>query len=141
MVKKLDFSKLLDPKDNRLPKKTGLGGKLRPLKTIPLFNPRIVRNPALAKQLDPIRVTNSKVIREAALNRLNSSVDTINRHLQKFKSTKGLSFEIDENSNRSFAVIKDKQTGEVLKEVPAKGVLQIAANLRDASGLIVSLTE
>ena len=141
MVTKLDFSKLLDPKDNRLPKKTGIGGKLRPLKTIPLFNPKIIRNPALAKQLDPIRVTNPQIIREAALKQLNSSVDTINRHLQKFKSTKGLFFEIDENSSRSFAVIKDKRTGEVLKEIPAQGVLQIAANLRDASGLIVSLTE
>ena len=79
--------------------------------------------------------------RAAALEKLNSSVHTINRHLQKFKSTKGLSFQIDENSNRSFAVIKDKRTGEVLKEIPAEGVLQIAANLRDASGLIVSLTE
>lgn len=140
MVKKLEFTSL-DPRDNRLPKKTGLGGKLRPLKTIPLFNPRITRNPVLAKQLDPIRVTNSKVIRQAALDKLNSSVRTINRHLQKFKSTKGLFFEIDQNSNRSFAVIKDKRTGEVLKEVPSQGVLQIAANLRDASGLIVSLTE
>lgn len=141
MVTKLDFSKLLDPKDNRLPKKTGIGGKLKPLRPLRLFNPKLVRNRALAKQLDPIRPTNPQVIRAAALKKLSSSIDTINRHLQKFKSTKGLSFQLDADSGRSFAVIKDKRTGEVLKEIPAEGVLQIAANLRDASGLIVSLTE
>lgn len=140
MVLKLDFSKLLDPRDNRLPKKTGIGGKLRPLETKPLFNPKIMQNPTMARQLDPIRPANAKVIREAALERLNSSVRTINRHLQKSKNTKGLFFEIDPDTNRSFAVIKDKRTGQVLKQVPAQGVLQIAANLRDASGLFVSLT-
>ena len=141
MVTKLDFSKLFDPRDNRLPKKTGLGGKIKPLKSQRLFNPKLVGNPALSRQLDSVRVTNPKMIRDAALERLNSSAHTINRHLQKFKSTKGLSFHIDANSSRTVAVIKDKRTGEVLKEIPAEGVLQIAANLRDASGLIVSLTK
>ena len=141
MVKKLDFAALFDPRDNRLPKKTGLGGKLKPLKSHPLFNPRIMRNPTLSKQLDSIRPSNPQVIRDAAIAKLNRSVETINRHLQKFKNTKGVFFEVDQNSNRSFAVIRDKRTGEVLKEVPAQGVLQIAANLRDASGLIVSVSE
>ena len=141
MVKKLEFSKLLDPRDNRLPKKTGLGGKLRPLKPQRLFNPKLVRNDRLRASLDEFRPANPQVIRAAMLAKLNRSVDSINRHLQKSKNTKGVFFELDPDSNHSFATIKDKRTGEVIKQIPAEGVLQIAANLRDASGLIVSVTK
>lgn len=140
MVKKLEFSKLMDPRDNRLPKKTGLGGKIKPLKTQRLFNPKIMRNPKMARELDQFRPANRQVIRAANMKALNRSVDTINRHLAKFKNTKGVFFELDKDSNKYFAVIKDKQTGAVLKQIPGDGVIQLAANLRDASGMITSVT-
>ena len=139
MVQKLNLAKFFDPKEERLPKKTGLGGKLRPLKSSRLFNPTIARNPALSKQLDPVRPTNPKMIRETALKKLSSNLDTINKHLRESQQFKGIKFELNREANRTFAVIKDKKTGEVLKEVPPESVLQIAANLRDASGIIVSI--
>lgn len=139
MVQKLNLSQMFDPKENRLPKKTGIGGKLRPIKSTRLFNPKLVRNPTLSKQLDSVRPTNPKVLREAALKKLSSSLDTINKHLRESQQFKGITFELNKDANRTFAVIKDQRTGEVLKEVPPEGVLQIAANLRDASGIIVSV--
>ena len=137
MVKKLELSSLFDPKDNRLPAKTGIGGKLKPLKTQPLFNPKIVRNPTLKKQLAIFNPTNPKIIRENFVKKLSASIDSINRHLQSIQQFKGIAFELNEDANRSFAIVRDKKTGEVLKQIPSEGVLQIAANLRDASGLLV----
>ena len=139
MVQKLNLSQLLPPKENRLPKKTGIGGKLRPLKFQRLFDPKLVRNPALTKQLDPVRPTNPKVIRETALNKLKSNLDTINKHLKASQKFTGITFEVNREANRTFAIVKDRRTGEVLKEIPPESVLQIAANLRDASGIIVSV--
>ncbi len=139
MVQKLILSKLMDPKENRLPAKTGIGGKLRPPKPSRLFNPKISRNPELKKQLAMVSPTNPKVIRETALNKLSANLDTINKHLKASQKFKGITFEVNREANRTFAVIKDRKTGEVLKEIPPEGVLQIAANLRDASGIIVSI--
>ncbi len=139
MVKKLELSQLFDPKENRLPKKTGIGGKLKPLKSQPLFDPKLMRNPRLKKELAIFDPTNAANIREKFVKKLASSIDTINKHLQEFQQFKGISFELNEEAARTFAIVRDKKTGEVLKQVPSEGILQIAANLRDLSGILVEL--
>ena len=139
MAIKVEFSKLLDPKDNRLPKKTGLGGKLKPIQSRPLFNPKLARNPTLKKQLAIFNPTNSKVIREKTLTKLRANLDTVNRHLKASQQFKGITFELSKDANRTFAIVKDQRTGEVLRQFPSEALLGIAANLRSISGLLVKV--
>jgi flagellar protein FlaG len=140
MAVKLKLSALFDPRDERLPTKTGIGGRLKPFRKRPLFEPKntIAGNPAVKAQLAQFKVADPKQVRAASRERLALAVDKINRHIKESIQFKGLRFDLDEESNRSVATIRDVKTGEVLKEIPPQGVLEIAANLRDASGLFVN---
>ena len=44
-----------------------------------------------------------------------------------------LTFEFDENSSRVIVKLVDKQTGQVLRQIPTKEALQIARALQDES--------
>ncbi len=134
------FSRMFDPREERLPKKTGLGGKMKPIESKPLVNPKMLlsSNRRMMNFLKQFKVTNSADIRAASLKMLNQSVYTINKHIQSSMQYKGLRFEVHEDSNKHFAVIRDQKTGEVLKTIPSGSAMQIAANLRQASGILVN---
>jgi len=140
MTVRLKIAELFNPAEERLPKKTGIGGKLKPIKTEPLFQPEntISGNAVLKAQLGMYKSTNPKEIRQSSMERLSRAVDKINNYIRSSITHKGLLFSVDEKSNRNVAYIRDRDTGEVLKEIPPEGALQIAANLRRASGLFVN---
>ena len=137
-MKKMTFGNLLDPRDNRLPAKTGLGRRVRAIPTQPLANPRnLVNNmPGVRKMIAPSRVTNGKVLRQEQMETLNRAVDKINRYLSSVQMYKGLRFAVDPDSKKSIATLRDVQTGETLKTFPNETVLSIASNLRALVGLM-----
>lgn len=140
MAVKLKLSVLFDPREERLPKKTGIGGKLKPFRKQPLFDPQktIRAKPALQAQLAPFKTVTPKQARMVVAERLALAVDKINRHIESSILFKGLRFSLDEASNRNVATVRDIKTGEVLREIPPQGVLQIAANLRSLAGILVN---
>ena len=136
---KVKFTQILNPKEERLPRKTGLGGKMPRMSPGPLFNPRITiaSNQALKKNLIDSSVTNPKVIRAKNLETLNSSVDTINKHLESSKSHKGIRFSVDPESGKSTVAVRDSRTGETIRTMPGESAIKIAGNLRLLAGMIM----
>ncbi len=140
MAVKLKLSSLFNPRDERMPKKTGIGGKVKPFRKQPVFDPQktIRAKPAIQAQLAPYRADTPKQVRAATAERLALAVDNINRHIKNSTQFKGLRFSVDDPSNRSVATVRDIRTGEVLRTIPPEGVLQIAANLRSLAGILVN---
>ncbi len=50
---------------------------------------------------------------------------------------RGLSFHVDEDTGRDVVVVKDITTDEVIRQIPAEEVLELAARLSDLTGMLV----
>jgi uncharacterized FlaG/YvyC family protein len=129
-------------KNERLPKETGLGAPpVQMQKSVPLVRPELfVQNiPAVKQNIAPFNPTNPEVIRAELLNRLNASVEGVNAQIESMQQFTGIRFGVHEESGRFFAVIRDSQTGKPLKQIPAEAFLDIAARLKESSGLLVDI--
>jgi flagellar protein FlaG len=62
------------------------------------------------------------------------AVDRMNAISRWFRST--LTFKMDESSHRIVVTIIDKDTGEVIRQIPPESVLKQAEALKDLSGLL-----
>ncbi len=119
----------------RLPKRTGAGPRLEPIKSKPLFNPALTpagsaRVRAHFARFKPI--TPKEAI-QATKKRLAEAVETINIHIKESRVFRGLRFEVDEASNRTVATITDTRTGQVVKKIPGEAAMHIYARLSDIS--------
>ncbi|MBY5990724.1 flagellar protein FlaG [Ferrimonas balearica] len=50
---------------------------------------------------------------------------------------RGLSFHVDEATGRDVVVVKDIKNDQVIRQIPAEEVLELAARLSDLTGLLV----
>lgn len=66
---------------------------------------------------------------------LDSAVDKANRVL--FKNNSHLKFEIHDKTNQVMVSIIDDESGEVLKEIPPKKMLDMVAKLWEIAGIFV----
>ena len=129
-------------RNERMPKQTGLGGSAtEPMKMVPFVQPEffVQNNPAVKKniaQFDPINPEN---IRAEYMTKLNASIESVNVFLASQQQFKGVRFGVHEKSGYYFAVLRDEETGKVLKQYPAEAFLEIAARLKEASGLLVDI--
>ena len=55
-------------------------------------------------------------------------------------SSRRLSMDIDQDSDRAFMRVTDLQTGEVIKQIPTKEVLELHARLQDFIGMFIDKT-
>lgn len=135
------FTNLI-PKNERLPKVTGLGGpRIRQSKPINLVNPDFFtsNNPAIKANIQKFNLIDPKDLRAATLDRLNASVDAVNAQIEGSIQFKGVRFGVHSESGRHFAVVRDRESGEVLKTIPGEAFLELAARLKDLSGLLVNV--
>ena len=138
MKKFFDMGNMVNPREARLPAKTGIGGKLKPLKTTPLANPKVAltSNKQLRAALQEFRVTDGAQIRQASKEQMALAVDKVNSYIQSNRKYKGVRFDVHEESGRSYATMTDTRTGEVVATFPGDTVLAIAGNIKAAVGLI-----
>lgn len=131
----------LTPKNERMPKKTGIGGTIEPMKMVPFVQPEffIQNNPAIKANIAPFNPVNPKNIRADFLMKLNASIEGINSMLSASKQFKNISIGVHEESGFYFAVVRDQSSGRVLKQYPGENFLEIASRLQDASGLLVDI--
>ena len=132
----------LNPRENRLPADTSGAISTKKAKIPAIVNPAffISNNPRVSANLAQFNPINPARVRAAAKATLARSVDEVNRHIQGSILFKGVSFEVDEASGRSFAVVRNRQTGEVLKQIPGDKFLTRAARLKEAAGLFQDIT-
>ncbi len=135
------FTNLI-PKNERLPKVTGLGGPtIRQPKPLNFVNPDFFtsNNPAIKANIQKFNLMDPKDLRADALNRLSASVDAVNAQIEGSIQFKGVRFGVHSESGRHFAVVRDRQSGEVLKTIPGEAFLELAARLKDLSGVLVDV--
>lgn len=132
----------LDPKQNRLPIDTSRIVRSRPAKIPPIVNPNffISNNPRIKANLSQFKNIDPVKIRGKTIERLAESVNSVNRRIQGSILFKGITFAVDADSGRSFAVVINKRTGEVIKKIPGDKFLERAARLKDAAGLFEDIT-
>ncbi|WAW10488.1 flagellar protein FlaG [Oxalobacter vibrioformis] len=63
-------------------------------------------------------------------------VNSISASLQSISS--GLQFQVDEDSGKVIVKMVDKQSGEVLKQIPSEEALRIAQSLSNLTGVLLS---
>ena len=130
----------LDFRNEMMPKQTGLGGPaIQPQKPLNLVNPDafVQNNPGVQANLKEFSAIDPKTIRAETLAKLTQQVEEVNRQISSSMQFQGIRFGVHEESGQSFAVLRDRDTGNVIKQIPAQAFLEIAARLRDASGLLV----
>lgn len=88
---------------------------------LPAQNVKVDR--ARAKEIADQAVQNIEVLRDAA-KELNDFVEKIQTNLN---------FSVDEGSGRSVITVTDTQTGDVIRQIPAKEVLAVANLIRESS--------
>ncbi len=128
--------RLLDPVMNRLP--TDTSRIVRPMRKVPFVSPEafVSNNTAIQENLAQFDSVDPQKIRAGLRERLEQRVEGLNRQLAANVKFKGITFEVDEDSGRAFAVVKNRETGQVLRTIPSEEMLSRSARLREASGLL-----
>ena len=90
----------------------------------------IVNTPARDIKTDTTSQTN-KLFEQAAENReeVRKAANDLNNFAKQIKTS--LNFSIDEASGRSVITVTDSQTGDVIRQIPAKEILAVANLLRE----------
>lgn len=84
--------------------------------------------PEVSKQADRLAeqaAKNAEIVRQA--------VSEVNQFVQQIKTN--LQFSVDEASGRSVITVVDSETGDVIRQIPAKEILAVANSLRELSAL------
>lgn len=92
-----------------------------------------VQTSSAAVAVDPLRAVGATRSAEAAREELDEAVDSVSR----FVGNDNLEFTIDEESGRRLIRLVDRQTQEVLRQIPSEEMLQIAKALDKLQGLLV----
>lgn len=133
---KMKIFQLLDPRENRMPKKTPGIVKSRPMHTPALANPDffVQNNPAIRREFAQFHAVRPTQMRAQFRERLQRMVDDANRAIANSVKYTGVRFDLDEASGHTVAVLRDSRTGEVLEQIPSDKLLERAAHIRQAVG-------
>ena len=128
----------LDPRENRLPTDTSRIITVKPHRTIPLVNPDLFVNnhPGIKREIAKLDPVNPKTIRSDARERIHRMVEAANKMIRDSIHLKSIIFAVDDDSGRAVAVIKDKKTGQTIRQIPTEQTLNMAARLKESSGLL-----
>ena len=116
--------------------------RIQPVEFQPLVNPDLVGSMSEA-QRDLIGLTQAVVpdsVRREQLDSLQSAIDSVNAYIQSTQATFSIQFELHQRSGLTYALIRNVETGQVLKQIPSNALLNIAARVRQASGIFANLT-
>ena len=65
---------------------------------------------------------------------LQEAVSRLNEQMQR--TSRDLSFSIDQRINRTIITVKNLQTGEVVRQIPTEEVVRLAHSIEDMKGLL-----
>jgi uncharacterized FlaG/YvyC family protein len=115
--------------------------RLQPIDLPPLINPDMVGS-ATAAQRALIGLTQATVpekVRAEQLALLESAVDTVNAYIRSTQAGFSIRFELHQRSGLMYALIINTDNRQVLKQIPSETLLNIAARVRQASGIFVDM--
>ncbi|WP_051216264.1 flagellar protein FlaG [Ferrimonas futtsuensis] len=87
-------------------------------------------------------VTATSKAGEAAKEAMDERVAEATRGMNEFFNSidKDIRFHIDEDTNRSVVKVVEAKSGDVIRQIPSEEVLELAARMSEASGLLVKDT-
>lgn len=127
----------LNPRQERLPRETGLGGKPG-RKYVPLVQPALMvqNNPRVQQNLEPYKI-DARQVRAERAEAIQAQVRSVREHISEDLVRKGLEFGLHEASGKQWVQVKNARTGEVLKQYPAEEILALGARLRQMTGFLL----
>lgn len=63
-------------------------------------------------------------------------VEKVNKIVEKFNSR--VSFSVDPDTKKTMILVRDKETGEVIRQIPAKEMLDLMKKMEEIAGIIYS---
>lgn len=63
-------------------------------------------------------------------------VEEVNKIVEKFNSR--VSFSVDPDTKKTMILVRDKETGEVIRQIPAKEMLDLMKKMEEIAGIIYS---
>src|SRR5579863_8238250 len=79
-------------------------------------------------------------VRQEQMDDLQLSVDAVNAYIRSTQETFSIQFELHQRSGLMYALVRNVETGKVLKQIPTETLLNIAARVRQASGIFTNLS-
>ncbi len=115
--------------------------RIRPVEIPPLVDPSL-GGAMTAAQRALIGLTHAVTpasVRQEQLAQLQSAVDSVNAYIRETQTDFSIRFELHQRSGLTYALIRNAQTGQVLKQIPTETMLNIAARVKQASGIFVDI--
>ena len=85
----------------------------------------------IASKKSPADIVNTLDVKEMPREELDDTISQLNDSLQNVQ--RNLEFSVDKDAGRIVINVKDKETDEVVRQIPSEEVLELAKNLHAAS--------
>lgn len=115
--------------------------RLQPIDLPPLINPDMVGSITGAKRalIGLTQAVNPESVRAEQLAQMQAAIDTVNAYIRSTQTTFAIRFELHQRSGLMYALIVNTDTRQVIKQIPSETLLNIAARVRQASGILVDM--
>ncbi|MFI5400532.1 MAG: flagellar protein FlaG [SAR324 cluster bacterium] len=115
--------------------------RLEPAETQAVSGPEPLgaASPAQPAALGLTQAIPPKPVSQERLYALQAAVDAVNAYILSTQANFSIRFELDQRSGPMVALIRNVETGAVLKQIPSETLLNIAARVRQAAGIFADL--
>jgi len=97
---------------------------------------RAVATPAAVDKVVPIPKAEIRVDTEHRQQEIKAAVNTLNEHMRD--GGRGLNFAIDRAAGGSVVTVTNKDTGEVIRQIPNEAAVQMAHSLEQLKGFLLN---
>lgn len=118
--------------------------KIENMQTLPADPMRFERTAARSEATAPVSTFREGEVRkpEEGLKKDPKSVDEIYKAVEDINNqlqiaNRAIQFSIDENSNDIVVKVVDKESGEVVRQLPPESILRLREHMAEISGLLV----
>jgi flagellar protein FlaG len=107
----------------------------QPLEAIPAQRPAVKDAPSMATE-SPATAVAQQAIANSAQDRakLQEAIVRLNEHMQK--SSTQLTFSVDDSLNQVVVLVKNQETGNVVRQIPNEAALRMAHHFEDLRGFL-----
>lgn len=115
--------------------------RIRPDESTPLIDPSLVGSATQAQRalMGLTQAVSPESVRKEQMAQMQAAVDSVNAYIRSTQADYSIRFEVHQRSGLTYALIRNAQTGQVLKQIPSEMMLNIAARVKQASGIFVDL--
>ena len=94
-------------------------------------NAELEKRQEIASKKSPADIVNTSDAKEVPREELDETISQLNDSLQNVQ--RNLEFSIDNDAGKIVINVKDKETDEIVRQIPSEEVLELARNLHEAS--------